>query len=65
MKRRVFMVVGVSFIVMSFIIFLNSFQSVTGYAVFEDIDAAKGYYVGLWFLLGALVVLSIGTQRKN
>ncbi|MBX4212419.1 hypothetical protein KW787_03135 [Candidatus Pacearchaeota archaeon] len=65
MKRRVFMIVGSSFIIMSFIILLNSFQTVTGYSVFENVDINAGYYAGLWLLISGFVVLRAGTSSKK
>ncbi len=60
MKKRVFRILGVSFLLIGFVLVLNSLQGITGYVVFEGADFKAGTIYAIWFLVagGVLILMA-------
>jgi S-adenosylmethionine/arginine decarboxylase-like enzyme len=57
LPRRALMISGIAFLFIGFVVFLNSFQGITGLVVLEGVDVQKGYYVGGFFVIAGLILV--------
>jgi hypothetical protein len=64
LPKRVFKIMGLSFLAIGAIVLLNSFQGLTGFVIFEGADVNYGWFVALWFLLGGIVLLMAKKHHK-
>lgn len=64
---KVFRLFGIFFLLLGITVFFNSFQGITGFAVYEDVDISRGFIVGVWFIITGifLVVYRKRTQAKS
>jgi hypothetical protein len=61
LPKRVFYIVGISFMFFGGIITLNSAQGITGFAVFAgETDIGYGYIVGIWLFVAGVAMLMAG-----
>ena len=51
-----FIFFGVLFLILGITIIFNSFQGITGFAVYENIDINKGFIVGIWFVFTGILL---------
>lgn len=65
MNKGIFLKLGFTFILLGVVMFLNSAQNITGYAIFEGADLNVGYYVGAWCVVFGLVLLYIGKSELH
>jgi len=66
MERRVFWIVGVSFLVIALLLWFDSLQGFTGYSLFEGEEGVVGSVLWLWFFVaGVGVFLLMGSLEKR
>lgn len=63
--KRVYLITAISFFIIGAIILLNSFQSLTGFVVFENADKNYSYFAGLWFIIASLVLFTAATTERK
>ncbi len=61
---KAFRIFGMIFFVFGIVILFNSFQSITGAVVFNDIDINTGFIIGAWFILTAVLLLAYRRKEK-
>ncbi len=54
--NKIFGFFGVLFLFLGATIIFNSFQGITGFSVYEDVDIKKGYIIGIWFVLTGILL---------
>jgi len=54
---KVFRLFGIFFLLLGITIFFNSFQGITGFAVYEDVDISRGFIVGVWFIITGIFLV--------
>jgi hypothetical protein len=54
---------GVLFFLIGATVLFNSFQGITGYAVYEGVNLNAGYYIAAWFIL--LGILLVGYRKRE
>ena len=55
---QVLKIFGIIFFLLGITVLFNSFQGITGFAVYEDVNLDGGFLVGAWFILtGALLIV--------
>src|SRR3989344_9661843 len=57
LPKRAFVITGISFLAMGFVILVNSFAGLTGAAIFEGSNINAGWIIALWFLISGIVIL--------
>jgi len=62
-KGKVFKIFGVLFLVMGVVVVFNSFQGITGFVVFEDVDLNAGFYIGVWFVLTGILLAAYRKKK--
>lgn len=55
-KGKAFKLFGLLFLVLGVTIVFNTFQGITGFAVYNDVDLDAGMIVGAWFVLTGIVL---------
>ena len=55
-KGSVFRIFGILFLIAGASILFNSFQTITGFAVYQDVDLKGGYLLGAWFVFTGLLL---------
>jgi hypothetical protein len=65
LPRRTFVIVGMSFLFMAAVFFVNSVGGITGYAVFSGTDYGVGFLIALWFLFAGMAVLGMAGRGEN
>ena len=55
-KGLIFRIFGVLFVIAGISIISNSFQGLTGFVVYQDVDLKAGYFLGIWFVLAGLML---------
>ena len=65
LPRRAYLISGMSFLFIGFVILLNSLQGITGYVVLEDVDVKIGYLMALWFIATGIVILMAEYHDRN
>ncbi len=55
-KGIVFRIFGVLFVIAGISILFNSFQGITGFVVYEDVELKGGYVLGIWFVITGLLL---------
>lgn len=65
LPKRAYIIAGTTFLGIGIIIILNSFQSITGFVIFEDADANYGYFVGLWLIIVGILILTEGRETSD
>ena len=63
-NEKIFKFFGVLFVFLGATIIFNSFQGITGFVVYDDIDLKQGYVIGVWFVLTG-IVLAIYRKREE
>ena len=58
LPQRAFVISGLAFVFIGFIILLNSFQTITAFVILEDIDDKIGYFAGIWFVVVGILLLN-------
>ena len=53
----VFKLFGLLFFIFGITILFNSFQGITGFVVYEDVNLNIGFIVGIWFILVSLLLI--------
>ncbi len=61
---KVFIFFGIIFLILGITIVFNSFQGLTGFAVYEDVDIKTGFLVGAWFVLLGLLLAVYRKKEK-
>jgi uncharacterized membrane protein HdeD (DUF308 family) len=64
-KGIVFRFFGAIFLIIGVTVMFNSFQSITGYAVYGGVDIDKGYIIGAWFVLTGIVLAVYRRKEKR
>lgn len=59
-----FKLFGIFFLLIGITIVFNSFQGLTGFAVYEDVDIKKGVLIGAWFVLTG-ILLAVYRKKEN
>lgn len=54
--KKVFIFFGILFFLIGVTVVFNSFQGITGFAVYENIDLDAGFMVGVWFILTGILL---------
>lgn len=63
---KAFKFFGILFFLIGITVIFNSFQGITGFAVYEDVDVNAGYLIGAWFILtGILLVVYRKKETTN
>jgi len=58
-------VLGVVYLLLGFLIVLNSFQGITGFVVFGDASIGWGGFLGVVFVLIGVVILFVSGREKE
>ncbi len=59
---KAFLVFGIVFLLLGITIVFNSFQGLTGFAVYDNVDIKAGLFIGVWFVLTGII---LALYRKN
>ncbi|MDO8508084.1 MAG: hypothetical protein Q7S27_00200 [Nanoarchaeota archaeon] len=59
---KAFIIFGILFLLLGITIIFNTFQGLTGFAIYEDVDINKGFLFGAWFVLTGIL---LAVYRKN
>ncbi len=62
--NKIFRFFGVLFFFLGATIIFNSFQGITGFSVYEDVDIKKGYIISLWFILTGILLAVYRRKEK-
>ena len=54
---KAFKFFGILFFLIGITVIFNSFQGITGFAVYEDVDVNAGYLIGAWFILTGILLV--------
>ncbi len=65
MNKRVFVIEGLSFLFIGLVFLLNSFSSITGAVVLENVGVDVSGLLGLVFVIAGLVVMIAGEREKE
>ncbi|MDO8460108.1 MAG: hypothetical protein Q7S74_03295 [Nanoarchaeota archaeon] len=57
LPKRAYLVLGISFLLIGFILILNSFSGITGKVILEDASPKISFYWALWFIIGGILIL--------
>lgn len=61
---KTFKLFGALFFIIGITIVFNSSQSVTGFAVYENVDLKFGYIIGAWFVLTGIILFVYRKKKK-
>lgn len=53
---KIFKIFGAIFFLFGISIIFNTFQGMTGFAVYEDVDLNIGFVIGIWFVLTGILL---------
>jgi hypothetical protein len=53
---KLFRVFGLLFFLMGITVIFNSFQGITGYVVYGDVDLDAGFIIGAWFIFTSILL---------
>jgi NADH:ubiquinone oxidoreductase subunit K len=53
---------GILFLLVGVTVLFNSFQGITGFAVYGDVDIDAGYFVAAWFVVVGMLLVA---YRRN
>ena len=62
--NKIFGFFGVLFLFLGATIIFNSFQGITGFSVYEEVDIKKGYMIGVWFILTGILLAVYRRKEK-
>ena len=66
MNRRLLAIPGISFLIIGIVLFLNSFQTLTGLVIFENLTVKSSSFIGAIFILaGALILTSARAETSE
>lgn len=61
----IFKLFGILFFIFGITIIFNSFQGMTGFVVYEDVNLKIGFIIGAWFVLTSLFLISHRKKEKE
>lgn len=59
-----FKLFGIFFLLVGITIVFNSFQGLTGFAIYEDANLNKGFIIGAWFVLTGILLAVYRKKEK-
>ncbi len=59
-----FKIFGVLFLILGVTIVFNSFQGLTGFAIYENVSLNRGIAIGAWFVLTGILLAVYKEKRK-
>ena len=65
LPKRAYIITSIAFFLIGIIILLNSFQSLTGFVIFENADVKYGYFAGLWFIIVGILILTEARETSG
>ncbi len=65
MKKRVFVIEGLAFIFIGIVFLFNSFSSITGAVVLENVDVNVSALLGLVFVVAGLIMMMSGRNKTK
>src|SRR3989344_4721798 len=64
-KKRILHVISIFFIILGFIILLNSFQTITGFSVYESADFKLSISLSVIFLALGLLIAAVAREKES
>ena len=65
LPKRAYRITGTTLLAIGIIILLNSFQSFTGFVVFDSAEVNYGYFAGLWLIITGILILTEARERSG
>jgi len=59
---KLFKIFGIFFFLLGISVIFNTFQGMTGFVVFEDVNLNASVVIGIWFVLTGILLV---VYRKN
>ncbi len=56
---------GIAFLLLGITIVFNSFQGLTGFAIYENVDVNVGIAIGVWFVLSGIMLALYRKSPKS
>ena len=63
--NKIFKFFGIVFFLLGMTIIFNSFQGITGFSVYEDVNLNTGLFIGAWFVLCGILLLVYRRKEAN
>ena len=64
-KKRILHVISIFFIILGFIILLNSFQTITGFSIYESADFKLSISLSVIFLALGLLIAAVAREKES
>ena len=61
-KRRLAIFIGVAYLLLGFIVILQSFRGLTGFVIFEDVPQQIGWLVGVVSIIVGIIVIAVSRE---
>jgi len=62
---KIFKLFGVFFLLVGTTIVFNTFQGLTGFAIYENVSLDKGFIIGAWFVFTGILLAVYRKQEKK
>lgn len=59
------MIFGILFLLLGISIVFNTFQGLTGFAIYENVSLDKGFIIGAWFVFAGILLAVYRKQEKK